>query len=221
MQRYFVTSSGTGVGKTLVMRLLIEGFRARGDRVEALKPLISGWDDAPPGESDTGVILEALGRPLTAETIDGVSPWRFSEPLSPDMAARREGRSIPFDALLTASRAGATGDPGVHLVEGVGGVMVPLDASHTVLDWIAALGAPALLGAISHTLTAHAALREAGVAVPLVVVSETGDGAVPIDETMATLDQFLPDTALHYVSRLAADDDLGDAARGLIAALTP
>ena len=65
------------------------------------------------------------------------------------------------------------------LIEGIGGVMAPLDARHTVLDWIAALGAPALLvvgsylGTLSHSLTAAAALRQRGVALLGVVVSES------------------------------------------------
>ena len=73
-----------------------------------------------------------------------MSPWRFAAPLSPDMAASRERRSIPFDALVAHCRA-ASERRGVTLIEGIGGVMTPLDAEHTVLDWIAALGAPALL----------------------------------------------------------------------------
>ena len=94
------------------------------------------------------------------------------------MAAARERRTIPFArALRMPAARRATRD--VTLIEGIGGVMVPLDAEHTVLDWIAALGAPALLvvgsylGTLSHSLTAAAALRQRGVTIAGVVVSES------------------------------------------------
>ncbi len=57
--------------------------------------------------SDPGVLLAALGRPVTLEEIERISPWRFAAPLSPDMAAAREGRAIEFDALLDFSRRAA------------------------------------------------------------------------------------------------------------------
>jgi dethiobiotin synthetase len=86
----------------------------------------------------------------------------------------------------------------VLLIEGVGGVMVPLDDRHTVLDWIAALEAPALLvvgsylGAISHALTAEGAIRGRGLAVAGVVIDESADSPVPLDDTAQTMKRFLP-----------------------------
>src|SRR6185312_4226156 len=102
------------------------------------------------------------GRPLSLDEITRISPWRFEAPLSPDMAARREGRAIDFDALVDFTRS--TASP-LTLVEGVGGVMVPLDEQHTTLDWMAAVGFPVMLvtgsylGTLSHTLTAVGALH--------------------------------------------------------------
>jgi dethiobiotin synthetase len=90
-------------------------------------------------------------------TIEEISPWRFREALSPDMAVAREGRRIDFDAVLAFSRDWPAA--GTLLVEGVGGVMAALDERHTVLDWVPSPGWPVLvfggtyLGAISHTLT--------------------------------------------------------------------
>src|SRR3546814_14976999 len=105
-----------------------------------------------------------------------MSPWRFAAPLSPDMAAAREGRSVPFDELVDYCRSRAAEASGPLLVEGVGGAMVPLGACHNVLDWIAALGFPALLvsgtylGAISHALPTLAALGARGVEVAAIVL---------------------------------------------------
>jgi dethiobiotin synthetase len=218
MHGFFVTSSGTEIGKTWVTRCLIVGLLASDLKVRALKPVISGWDDAELRQSDTGQILDALGLATTPAEIDAVSPWRFTAPLSPDMAARREGRAIDFEALEAFCRQAMSGDQDVLLVEGVGGVMVPLDDKHTVLDWIAALDMPAVLvvgsylGTISHTLTAHTALRARDITVPLVVVNDTGEAPVPLGETKAALARFMPETMILTLPR--RHDDAIDAADG-------
>ncbi len=207
MHRLFVTSSGTEIGKTWVMRCLIAGLRAKGLSIRALKPVISGWDDNAPADTDTAHILEALDTPISGSAIDVVSPWRFSAALSPDMAARREDRAIDFEALLAFCRGAGRSEEDVLLIEGVGGVMVPLDDRNTVLDWMAALGHPAILvvgsylGTISHTLTAHAALRANGISVPLLVVNDTGDSPVPLDETKDVLARFIQDSEIITLGR--------------------
>jgi len=208
MTTLFVTSSGTGIGKTFVTLKLIAELKAAGRRVRALKPVASGFDAARPADSDTGELLRALELEPTAANLDAVSPWRFATPLSPDMAAARERRTIPFDALVAHCRAaGRSGE--VTLIEGIGGVKVPLDAEHTVLDWIAALEAPALLvvgsylGTLSHGLTAIAALRTRGVTLAGVVVSESEEQPVPAAETAATLGRFIAPVAVRVLPRAA------------------
>ena len=206
MTTLFVTSSGTGIGKTLVTLTLIAELKAAGRRVRALKPVASGFDAAHPEDSDTALLLRAQELEPTAANLDAVSPWRFAAPLSPDMAAARERRKIPFDALVAHCRAaGRSGE--VTLIEGIGGVMVPLDTEHTVLDWIAALEAPALLvvgsylGTLSHGLTAIAALRTRGVTLAGVVVSESEEQPVPAAETAATLGRFIAPVAVRVLPR--------------------
>jgi dethiobiotin synthetase len=208
MSTVFVTSSGTGIGKTFVMLRLIAELTAAGRRVRALKPVASGFDAAQPDGSDTALLLRAQGLALDAASLDAVSPWRFAAPLSPDMAAARERRSVDFAALVASCRA--AGDRGtVTLIEGIGGVMVPLDAKHTVLDWIAALGAPALLvvgsylGSMSHSLTAAAALRQRGVPLLAIVVSESEEQPVPAGETAASLARFAAPTPVCVLPRTA------------------
>lgn len=196
MTTVFVTSSGTGIGKTFVMLRLIDELKAERRSVRALKPVASGFDAAHPEGSDTALLLRAQGLDVTAQNLDSTSPWRFSAPLSPDMAAARERRTIPFAALLAHCRAAAEG-AGVTLIEGIGGVMAPLDAERTVLDWIDALKVPALLvvgsylGSLSHSLTAASALRVRGVKIAGVVVSESEEQPVPVAETAETLARFV------------------------------
>ena len=136
MSAVFITSTGTDVGKTFIARGLIRHIRDQERMVDAVKPVVSGFLPRKAVTSDPGLLLTALGRPATMAEITRISPWRFAAPLSPDLAAQKEDRQIDFDALVAFSRQAIKAAPGVLLIEGVGGVMVPLDDRHTVLDWI-------------------------------------------------------------------------------------
>ncbi len=193
MAGLFVTATGTEVGKTFVTAGLLRAGRRAGRAMGALKPVLSGFDPADAARSDAGVLLAALGLPLS--DLAAISPWRFAAPLSPDMAAAAEGRAIELAAVIAACRAAVAGDA-FTLIEGVGGVMVPLDGRHTVLDVMAVLGLPVLLvtgsalGAISHCLTAVAALSLCGIVPVLIVLNESAGSTVPLDATARTLRRF-------------------------------
>jgi dethiobiotin synthetase len=208
MTTVFVTSSGTGIGKTFVTLRLLAELEAAGRRVRALKPVASGFDAARPEDGDTGALLRAQRLEPTAANLDAVSPWRLAAPLSPDMAAARERRTVPFAALVAHCRAAERGGD-ITLIEGVGGVMVPLDGTHTVLDWIAALEAPALLvvgsylGTLSHSLTAAAALQARRVTLAGLVVSESEEQPVPAAETAAALARFVAPVPVRVLPRTA------------------
>jgi dethiobiotin synthetase len=206
MSAFFVTGTGTDIGKTYVTAALLRHLRAAGRRpVAVFKPVLSGFDGAAPEISDAAVLLAAAGEEASANNIAATSPWRFAAPLSPDMAAAREGEEIDFDELVMFTRA-ASRLPGTVLVEGVGGVMVPLDGRHTVLDWLEAAGLPVLLvagsylGTLSHTLTALTALQTRSLAPAALVVNESAGSTVPLDETVATLARFT-DRPIHVVPR--------------------
>jgi dethiobiotin synthetase len=211
MTAYFVTATGTDIGKTYVTAGLVRALRARGEKVAAIKPVASGFSLAAAPVSDPGVLLAALGEDIAEETLARIAPWRYAAPLSPDMAAAREGRALDYDALIDFCRARVAAAEGVLFVEGVGGVMVPLDVRHTVRDWMAALGLPVILvagsylGTISHTLTALDVVRRARLRVAGVVVNESPESGVPIDETVATLRRFAGAVPILTLPRGAAD----------------
>ncbi|HEV8015276.1 MAG TPA: dethiobiotin synthase [Stellaceae bacterium] len=209
MSAVFVTGTGTDIGKTFVTAALIHELRRRSRNVDALKPVASGFDPAHVGDSDPGALLAALDEPATQAALDRIAPWRFRAPLSPDMAARHENRAIDFAALVAHSRAAIAAAPGVLLIEGVGGIMVPLDERHTVLDWMAALNLPLILvagsylGAISHALSALEVLRTRGLAVTALVVNETPASTVALDETAATIARFAAGVPVIALPRIA------------------
>ena len=202
MAAYFVTSTGTDIGKTFVTAALIRYLRESNQRVTALKPVVSGYDSSVAETSDPAVLLTALGRPVTADEVDQIAPWRFRAPLSPDLAAAREGRRIDFDELVEFSREAIDAATGPLFIEGVGGIMVPLDGRRTVLDWMAALGIPLLLvvggylGTISHTLTALDVLAQRKLAVAAIVVCESERDTVELDDTVASISRFAGSTGV-------------------------
>ncbi|HWE75456.1 MAG TPA: dethiobiotin synthase [Stellaceae bacterium] len=212
MSAFFVTGSGTEIGKTFVTAALIRDLRRRGRHVAALKPVASGFDPEKAAASDPGILLAALGEMPTPAAFDLIAPWRFHAPLSPDMAARREDRVIDFAGLLGHSRQFIATMTGTLLIEGVGGVMVPLDDEHTILDWIEALRIPAIvvcgsyLGAISHSLTALDALRSRSLAVAALVVNETPQSTVALEETAATIMRFADRVPVIALPRLSHSD---------------
>jgi dethiobiotin synthetase len=211
MSAYFVTGTGTNVGKTFVAAGLVRLLHAAGNPVWALKPVVSGFDETNLRATDPGMLLAAMGHSISADCIARISHWRFAAPLPPDMAGARERKEVDFDALVAFCRDEISSRRGALVIEGVGGVMVPLDTRHTVLDWMAALGIPAILvagtylGSISHALTAADAMTRGGVKIAALVVNDSGDGAVPIADIAATLARFLPTIPIATISRAAGE----------------
>lgn len=189
MTGYFITGAGTDVGKTFVACGLIRALNAR-----AIKPVASGFDAGDIAASDAGQLLAAMGRPVTLDEVAAICPWRFAAALSPDMAAACESKAIDFNAVVEFSRDAKPDE--TLLVEGVGGVMVPLDQRHTTLDWMTALGFPVILvagsylGALSHTLSAFEVLRSRGLKIAALVISESLGSAVSLGETARSIGRF-------------------------------
>jgi dethiobiotin synthetase len=207
---YFVTSTGTDIGKTFVTAGLIRFLRESNQPVTAFKPIVSGYDSSVAETSDPAVLLSALGRPVTADEVERIAPWRFRAPLSPDLAAAREGRRVDFEKLISFSRAAIAAATGPLFIEGVGGIMVPLDGQRTVLDWMTALDIPLLLvvggylGTISHTLTALDVLAQRKLTVAAIVVSESERDTVELDDTVASIARFAGTAGVVGLPRLPA-----------------
>jgi dethiobiotin synthetase len=204
----FITAAGTEIGKTFVTVALIDECTERGISCDALKPVISGYDDSP--QTDTARLLSALRLPVNEHTIDTCSPWRFREAVSPHIAAALEGRQIRLSDLIEFCKRPS--DARLRLIEGIGGTMVPINDDATTLDWMAALGAPVILvvgtylGSISHALTAYESLRSRGLELQGIVVNESIEQPVPLEQTLATIERFCSPTPIACVARDDPDE---------------
>jgi len=175
MSALFVTGTDTGVGKTLVTAGIAAALRARGAAVGVAKPTETGCRREAGGlyAEDAATLAAAVE---AREPLDEICPWRFADPLAPALAAERSGAAIDVDALVeTLRRRGRTYD--LLLIEGAGGLLVPLRERTTYADVAAALGAPVLvvvgsrLGAINATLLTLEVLAARGIAVAGYVVN--------------------------------------------------
>jgi len=171
----FVTGTGTGVGKSVVAAAICAGLARRGVRVAAFKPVVTGLDEPggwPPDHELLALAASAAQGPAE------VAPYRFGPPVSPHLAAELAGVELHIDAMVCAAHAAAAeAEADVLVVEGVGGLLVPLTRNHTVRDLAVALGFPLVvaarpgLGTISHSLLTVEAARCAGLAVAGVVMT--------------------------------------------------
>lgn len=198
MRAFFMTATGTDIGKTYVGCGLLRAWRQNGHSVGAFKPVLSGFDPAKVDESDAGQLLAALGSPISEASLDAITPWRYAAPLSPDAAAAKEGKRVDYEAVLGACRRFLTSGEDVGLIEGAGGAMSPLSDDRTMLDLAADLGLPAILvvgsylGTISHALTALEVLAARRVPVALVIMNETAGSTVPLAENASALSRRCP-----------------------------
>jgi dethiobiotin synthetase len=163
MTGYFVTGTDTNVGKTVLSALLVAALNA------------TYWKPVQTGAIE-GTDREAVRR-WTGADEDRLSAerFRFDPPVSPHLAAREAGITITLDAFgFPAAPANRK-----WIVEGAGGVMVPLNDHELMRDLIARIGLPAIvaartsLGTINHTLLTLSALREARI--PIHGVALIGD----------------------------------------------
>ncbi len=196
MTAIFITATGPDVGKTLVVASLIRHLQQIGHAVDVIKPIVCGYEPAQAASSDLAQLIAALELPFSPETIERMAPWRFRAALPPELAAQYEKRHIDFDDVVAYCKAAVEQRRGVLLIEGVGGIMTPLDPNRTVLDVMMALRLPLILvtgsyrGALSHTLTALDSLFRRDMTLLATIVSETPGSKVPLEEVVASIARF-------------------------------
>ena len=214
MRGLFVTGTDTGVGKSVLAAAILAALRARGTTVRALKPVITGLDE--PADPDWPPDHELLARAAGANP-DQVMLVGYGPPASPHLAAELAGRPIRPAELTSAARA-LTSEDEVAVIEGVGGLLVPLADGYDVRQFALDLALPVViaarpgLGTINHTLLTLEAARHAGLTVAGVVLTPWPAEPTEIErsnrETIARLGQVavsvLPEIERGQVELLAA-----------------
>lgn len=176
MNGLFVTGTDTGVGKTVLTAGIAAALRARGHSVGVAKPIQSGALADDPA-SDALLLKRWTG---VAESASEIAPYSFAAPLAPLVAAELEGREVHLAEVVEAVQAVADRYESV-IVEGAGGLIVPVGADWTVADLVCALGLPVLvvaraaLGTVNHSALTVLAVRGLGLEPIGVVLNGAGD----------------------------------------------
>ena len=196
----FVTGTDTGVGKTLVAAALARFLAGRGKNVGVMKPVETGVVDPSLAGEDTGLLRWASS---SSDDLDLVSPYRLRLPLSPSLAAEQEGVRIDLGHLTAAART-LRAKHEFLLVEGAGGLMVPLAGGLLMADLVRQLGLPLLvvcrpgLGTINHTLLTLFAARAMEIPLAGFIINN-----MPLQPGRAE------ESAPHILASLASADLLG------------
>jgi dethiobiotin synthetase len=204
----FVTATDTGIGKTVVSAALVHRYRVS-TPVRYWKPIQTGVE-----EDDDRETVRRLGGCSEDEVFgQGV---RLPRPLSPHLAARLAGTRISVDEL--SRMAGAEGDDRFWIVEGAGGVLVPINDRELMIDLIERLAIPAVvvarstLGTLNHTLLTLAALRARAITLAgVVMVGQRNDenrsaiesyGRVRVLGLLPVLDDVTPEAVREAAASL-------------------
>lgn len=187
MKRYFIIGSDTGAGKTTVAVALLAAAHARGLIARGFKPIESGCRPGPDGAL-IPVDAVALGAASGAEQpLDQLNLLALEAPLAPAHAARRAGRDLDLAAIVAAERQLAATAPDLLLIEGAGGLLVPLTHDASVLDLAIALRAPLVivardgLGTINHASLTIREARRHGLAIAGLILSAAAGPVAALD----------------------------------------
>jgi dethiobiotin synthetase len=215
----FVTGTDTGVGKTVLAAAIVAALRAQGVAVKALKPLITGLDEPPDPiwPPDHELLARAAG-----SAPDDVKLLTYGVPASPHLAAELAGKPVDVDQLRAEIRAVASGAEAL-VIEGVGGLLVPIADRYDVRSLARDVGLPVVvaaragLGTINHTLLTLEAARAAGLDVRAVVLTPWPDGASQLERSNRETIERLGEVRVCVLPRLAAPDPslLADAGEAL------
>jgi dethiobiotin synthetase len=217
MRGLFVTGTDTGVGKSVLSAALVAAMVAAGESVRAFKPVVTGLDE-PPVADAAGVSWppdHELLASVASMSPEDVSPLRFGPAVSPHLAAELAGVRIDPAGLLANAQGAINPDSSqtsgeTLVVEGVGGLLVPLADDYTVCDFAVALGLPVAiaarpgLGTINHTLLTLQVARSAGLRVCAVVLTPWPDQPTAMERSNRETIERLGEIEVQTLARVPA-----------------
>lgn len=201
MQGYFITGTDTNVGKTIVTACLSTQFKSRGEDVGVMKPIETGVDPecSSSANSDAKFLIEVTG---VQDALEDVCPYRLKTSASPYQAARIEGKELDPEKIMERFRA-LQSKHSMMLVEGIGGLLVPITRRYSVADLVLQMNLPLIIvsriqiGTLNHTLLTINAARQHGLKVAGVILNPVHEGELDtIEEEQSSLIEELSDTPI-------------------------
>ena len=201
MQGYFITGTNTNVGKTVVTACLANLLKNQGENVGVMKPIETGVDPecSSSANSDAKFLIEVTG---VQDALEDVCPYRLKTPASPYQAAKIEGKELYLEKILERFRA-LQSKHSMMLVEGIGGLLVPITRRYNVTDLAIQMNLPLIIvspiqiGILNHTLLTINAARQHGLKVAGVILNSVHEGELDtIEEKQGSLIEELSDTPI-------------------------
>lgn len=194
MSGIFISGTDTGVGKTLIAAALLRRLVAEGARAVGMKPVAAGISPGATFNADVGLLIAAGN--VEAALAD-VNPYSFTPAIAPHLAAARSGVAIDL-AQIAAAYARLHANADVVIVEGAGGVLVPLSANTNMLDVAARLQLRVLLvvgirlGCLNHALLSAQSVSARGIVLAGWVANRIDPMMDAADDNVAALVERLP-----------------------------
>ena len=204
---YFVTGTDTHVGKTLISCALLHGFAAQGKCVVGMKPIAAGCNN----EGQNEDVLQLRAASNVEVSYELTNPYCFLPAIAPHLAAQQAGIKIQLPRIIEAyQKVAAQAD--VVIVEGVGGLCVPLNAQQDSADMLKALGLPVILvvgirlGCLNHALLTVEAMNARGLSLAGWVANVIEENMPHWEENIAALQQRMAAPLLGIVPYLLNAD---------------
>ena len=190
-QSYFVTGTDTGIGKTIVSCALLSAYSARGNAVIGMKPVVTGRVCGEWADVKAIVAASSIAAPR-----EWVNPYAFIPPISPHLAAKQAGMEIDIE-IIRQAYCNLQKISDVVVVEGVGGIMAPLNDRNDVVDMAYVLDLPIILvvgmrlGCLIHALITEKVIQASGLKLAGWVANQIDPQMNSFDENLHTLKERL------------------------------
>lgn len=197
---FFITSTGTNIGKTYCTVEIIKSLIKKKILVNPYKPILSGFNLKKIEESDSYKILRTVKKNVDIKDIKFITPWLFNNAIAPSLAAEKENKSLDYNQVFNwcfdKINYKNKNNP-INIIEGAGGILVPIEKEKTILDLIIDLKIPIILvvgnylGSVSHTLSVIKNIQFSRLNIINIIINQNNDCDLDIDDTKKLIDTSL------------------------------
>ena len=197
---FFITSTGTDIGKTYCTVEIIKALVQKKIQVNPYKPILSGFNNKKIQESDSYKVLAPIKKDINIKSIKSITPWLFNHALAPSLAAEKENKKFDYKHVLEWCLDKIKDKKKknyMNIIEGAGGILVPIEKEKTILNLITDLKLPVILivgnylGSVSHTLSAIKNIQQSNLNIINIIINQNNDIDLDLDDTKKLLDSSL------------------------------
>ena len=197
---FFITSTGTNIGKTYCAVEIIKALIKKKIEVNPFKPILSGFNFRKIEESDSYKILRTIKKDIDIKDIKSITPWLFNNAMAPSLAAEKENKNLDYNQVFNwcLDKINYKNNKNsINIIEGAGGILVPIEKEKTIFDLIVDLRIPVILvvgnylGSVSHTLSVIKNIQISKINIINIIINQNNNCDLDIDDTKKLIDTSL------------------------------